>query len=252
MASVAAVRGAGKISSSSQGLTPLIQFVRRKGFVKQTWTKPRWIPRAPSKMFVLPNKLMTPDEELNQILKLKYRHQDKYAAITQYLYEDYLKNSDVGEAAKIEAQREQAEHERLLEENDRINRQVAERRAIRLADEAKQAEIRIKEEVKEYEVIEERERQLADSLISEEIEDTKNVITTEDQLEKAVLEAIDNPIDYEYSIDLQGHIYFGRYNKARMVPESDREKIGVPTRESELILGMKRDDPELKESEISH
>ena len=42
------------------------------------------------------------------------------AALTQYLWEDYLRNSDVGQAAILEAEREEAEHKQLLEANDKV------------------------------------------------------------------------------------------------------------------------------------
>ena len=43
------------------------------------------------------------------------------AAYTQYLWEDYLRNSDVGQAAILEAEKEEVEHKKLLAENDRVS-----------------------------------------------------------------------------------------------------------------------------------
>ena len=99
----------------------LLQFVRAKGGIKPHG-KPRWIPRAPSKVFNVVPKSHIPDAEINQILRLKYAHADKMAAVTQLLWEDYLLNSDVGEAAKLSAQREEEEHRRLLALNHETNR----------------------------------------------------------------------------------------------------------------------------------
>ena len=96
-------------------------------------------------MFKLVPKSHIPDSEINQILKLKFAHHEKVSAITQYLWEDYLKNSDVGEVAKIEAKREEEELFRLLAENEETNRQIAERRKVRLAQEAIEAEARVSE-----------------------------------------------------------------------------------------------------------
>ena len=44
------------------------------------------------------------------------------AAYTQYLWEDYLRNSDVGQAAILEAEKEEVEHKKLLAENDRVSK----------------------------------------------------------------------------------------------------------------------------------
>ena len=61
---------------------------------------------------------------------LKYRHQDQVSALTQYLWEDYLRNSDVGEAAKIQAAREEKERAKQQREAARLAAQ-AEKAALR-------------------------------------------------------------------------------------------------------------------------
>jgi len=217
-----------------------LQFVRHKGGVKPH-RKLRHLPRAPSKMFKLAPVSHIPDEEINQILKLKFAHHQKVSAVTQYLWEDYLKNSDVGEAAMIEAQQEQLTHRRLIQENEAVNRRVAEQRSARLAREAKEDEARIKAELEEHAARERQRLAAADQLVRTETEDMRNLIKDEEALEKAVLKAMDNPIDYEFSIDLEGHIYPGRYTKATKVDPKQRQKIATPTREGEIILGVERE-----------
>merc|ERR1712141_290138 len=110
---------------------------------KKNHRKPRWMPRAKSKMFLLPPKHHIPEVEENQVMTLKFRHHDQMAALTQYLWEDYLRNSDVGEAAKIEAAREEEEHRRLLAENESLNVEVASLRDTRIKIEAKEEKQRI-------------------------------------------------------------------------------------------------------------
>ena len=215
----------------------ILQIVRHRLGVRRH-CKPRHIPRAPSKMFKIVPKNHIPDTEINQILKLKFAHQDKMAALTQFLWEDYLKNSDVGEAAKVEAEKEEQEHVRLLAENDAYNAQVEKKREARVAAEAEETKRRIVAEVQEHEESERQRLRLADDLVLREIEGLKNVITNEESLEKAILEALDNPIDYEFSIDLDGHIYPGRYTKAVTVPDSEKQKITLARREGEIILGI--------------
>merc|ERR1719495_19071 len=115
------------------------------------------------------------------------------AALTQYLWEDYLLNSDTGEAAKLKAQQEEEEERRL---------------------------------------------ELARNLVTSEIQDMRGVIKDGEALAKAVMEALDNPVDYEYSIDLEGNIYPGRYTKATKVPIEERKPIPTPLREGHHILGI--------------
>jgi len=213
------------------------QFVRHVGGIK-SHRKPRYLPRAPSKMFKLVPKSTIPDEEINQILQLKYAHHDKMAALTQYLWEDYLLNSDTGEAAKLKAQQEEEEHRRLLALNDETNRQVAVRREARVAADAAASEVRIREEVRNHEEEEARRLELARNLVTSEIQDMRGVIKDGEALAKAVMEALDNPVDYEYSIDLEGNIYPGRYTKATKVPIEERKPIPTPLREGHHILGI--------------
>jgi len=181
-----------------------------------------------------------PDDEINQILKLKFAHQDKMAALTQYLWEDYLKTSDFGEAALIEAKKEEAEHQELLAENEAANRRVAEQRRQRLAREAEEAEVRIRRELEAHAEKERLRLELADKLVEAEVKDLKDVIKDAEALEKAVWTALDDPIDYEYSIDLEGNVYPGRYTKATKVSPEDRQKIATPLREGQKILGIDR------------
>ena len=82
--------------------------------------KPRWLPVAPSKKFRLPPQDHIPEAEVEQILALHEKYRDRMAALTQYLWEDYLRNSDVGQAAILEAEREEAEHKELLKHNDEV------------------------------------------------------------------------------------------------------------------------------------
>jgi len=106
----------------SQKWSMQLQIVRHKGGIKPH-RKLRHLPRAPSKMFKLAPINHIPDQEINQILRLKYAHHEKMSALTQFLWEDYLINSDVGEAAKAKAQIEEAEHQKLLKLNEETNKQ---------------------------------------------------------------------------------------------------------------------------------
>ena len=49
--------------------------------------KPRWIPRAKSKMFTLKRVDHTPQAEIELLNTLKYNYRAHFNAVTQYLYE---------------------------------------------------------------------------------------------------------------------------------------------------------------------
>ena len=204
---------------------------------KKNHRKPRWIPRAKSKMFNLPAKHHIPEIEENQVMELKFKHHDQMAALTQYLWEDYLRNSDVGEAAKIEAAREEKEHRELLKQNEILNSEVAVKREERLKLEMKQEEERIK-----LELIVDREKKLkkqleADKIVQSEEKQLDLRVKSLDDLEGAINFALDNPKDNEFAIDKSGYIYRGRYTKSIQVPLDKREKIPAPLSEGDRILG---------------
>ena len=90
------------------------------------------------------------------------------AAYTQYLWEDYLRNSDVGQAAILEAEKEEVEHKKLLAENDKMNAEIAEKRRARLAKESEEEAVMIAEALR-----------LADQKKREKIEAANRIIESE-------------------------------------------------------------------------
>ncbi len=181
---------------------------RHRGNVMQH-RKPRWIPLANSTLLRPPAQDFTPQSEHEQMNVLKVAYNERLSAIVQYLYEDYLIYSDVGEAAREAARREQKEHERLLEENQRDNQRVAALRDQRQKVEREQREKEILQKVAEKKRLDEQKRQETEELVGEVIEDMANLVTMENLVEN-IEKALDEPLDYEYAIDLQGHIYRGR------------------------------------------
>ena len=116
---------------------------------------------------------------------------------------------------------------RLLEENDEENKKVAKQREIRLQKEAIETEQNIRAELVQIEAQEKvRRRQVEEKIIAESLA-IDNRIRKED-LEKAIEIALDNPIDYEFAIDTQGHIFRGRETKSTLVAKDEREIIPKP------------------------
>ena len=70
----------------------IFQIVRHQGGV-MPHQKPRWFPVAPSKKFWLPPQDHIPQSEVDMLLELHYKYQERMAALTQYFWEDYLRNS---------------------------------------------------------------------------------------------------------------------------------------------------------------
>lgn len=123
----------------------------------------------------------------------------------------------------------------MLAENDRINAEVAKQREARLQQERLEEEEIARETVR---IKEKEERELQRELenyIQEETKALQNRIL-EENLERVIETALDNPVDHEFAIDKEGHIYRGRTLKCSEVPNDSREKIPRPMKEFERLL----------------
>ena len=77
-------------------------------------------------------------------------------------------------------------------------------------------------------------------MISEESLAIDNRIRKED-LERTIEIALDNPIDFEFAIDTEGHIFRGRETKSILVPKDERDVIPKPPTQQEIILNLKKE-----------
>merc|ERR1719189_135140 len=177
----------------------------------------------------------TPPDDIEQLLKLSWHHRERVAAISQLLFEEELRHSSAGEAAKEARKAEAEEDEQVLLENEQINAEIAKKRELRLQKEHIEQEEKIRQDLRDFdkqETIKHRELQ---EFIKEETKILENRIKLED-LEKAIETALENPTDYEFAIDSDGHIFRGRETKSIHVPKNALEKIPQPVKESEKLL----------------
>ena len=117
----------------------------------------------------------------------------------------------------------------------KVNAEIAERRQVRLLREAEDRAARISEELKVAEQQRLKKVEEANRVIEAETQAIENRIREED-LDRVIEAALQNPIDHEFAIDLQGNIYRGRYTKSIEVSPQSREKIPVPPTIAEKIL----------------
>ncbi len=116
-----------------------------------------------------------------------------------------------------------------------MNAEIAERRRVRLERESKEESVRIEKELKIAEEEKRKKIEAANRIVESETEAIVNRIRAED-LERVIETALQNPVDHEFAIDLQGNIYRGRFTKSIEVPAKDLEKIPGPKTVAEKIL----------------
>lgn len=183
---------------------------------------------ARSKMFKDPPKCLIEQEELEHVKDLEEEYNRRVRALVQYLDEDYLKFSDVGEAAKLEAERENQMHLQLLKLNEEENARVALLRVERLQREAEERKRSIAEELATAAKEEEERLARVDLMVQKETVQIMNRIKPED-FGAAIERALDNPVDYEFAIDTKGHIFRGRATKSLRVSPGQLEQLAPPS-----------------------
>ncbi|XP_023209717.1 probable 28S ribosomal protein S26, mitochondrial [Centruroides sculpturatus] len=213
---------------SNGGLVRIPLLVVQRWRRKSPARKPRWLPMAPSKLFRINNPPDIPKEEFEQIFTLYHVYKCNMRSIQNFLHEEHKKATQVGEEVVERAKQEELEHQRLMEENRLENERMLKLRNERLEknlqkeiDDLLQIELDV-----EQQKLEEKEE--AEKLVLREMELSKSFIR-EDTLDEAIAQALDNPVNYNFAIDLKGNIY---WEDEKIIPSN--VKIYVDKSEEEI------------------
>lgn len=188
--------------------------------------KPRWLPVAKSKQFYIPERPKFDESETVELRRLYDRYRTHLRAVRNYLKQEYIASSASSLAALEGTKNEAEEHEQCLKENEKWNNEVALLREQRLLQEQ---EVRRESILAKLVASEERQTERmekAEQMVREEKERAKFYITA-DNINKAIEDALASPVDHNYAIDLEGHIYRGHKTKPSDVPADELEKIQV-------------------------
>lgn len=181
--------------------------------------KPIWLPKAPSKLFVIPEKVVYPKDEEEQLEHLHFFYQSELLSIRDYCRDNfYLPSKTAGGLSTEQVQDEEHEHMRLLKENEEENGRVAKLRQERLVKEQKILESDLLK-------AEEERSQFLKSLHSEsemrleaEINRSRTYITI-DSLDKCIEEALAHPVHYDFAITKDGALVTdGKIHVNALVP----------------------------------
>nr|CAG4642117.1 EOG090X0FQ9 [Eurycercus lamellatus] len=190
---------------------------------KRFWTrKPLGSPMAKSKMFKIPQKPNLPQDEKAEIKRLTDNYNNQMKAIRQYFFYQSLKQAESGDTAQLKLKLEDEEHARLVEENRLMNEQVAAQRDQRLQAEAE----RTKERVLASLIKKEKETEVFKSDFNSFIEKQQATpFIWRDDIERAIEEALANPVNFNFAIDLDGYVYRGKETSIENIPEESRERL---------------------------
>nr|CAG4647478.1 EOG090X0FQ9 [Megafenestra aurita]SVE92712.1 EOG090X0FQ9 [Megafenestra aurita] len=190
---------------------------------KKVWVrKPLGSPMAKSKLFRIPQKPVLPEDETAEIKRLYDNYKNEMKSLRQYFFEQSLKQAESGEVAQMKVKLEEEEHARLMEVNRLENEKTSRLREERLAIEAEKT----REKVLSSLIKTEKENQIleakAEAFLQKQI--LEPTISSQD-LERAIEEALANPVDFNFAIDLDGYVYRGKETSIDKIPEEKRERL---------------------------
>lgn len=181
--------------------------------------KPRWLPVAKSKMFRVPPRTITPEDEKLELMRLYNNYRTQMKGIRSYLHGEYNVKSVI-----IDTE----EHEKIFMEefkacsaiNDAWNEQRKKERESRHNQELEKAKQIAYKRLDEHVALQEKLLESAEEMIKKEKVLSKTFITPE-TLDEAIEHALKNPVDNNFSIDLDGNIYKGRNARPEVKVDSN-------------------------------
>lgn len=120
----------------------------------------------------------------------------------------------------VSAEQEEAEFQRMKSINDQWNMEITKIRDARIAKENTERREFITGRVELKKTRDEEAHELIEQRVRDEKENSKSFITR-DNIDQAIEFALANPVDYNFSIDLQGNIHSATSEKPTEVkPEA--------------------------------
>ncbi|XP_022168143.1 probable 28S ribosomal protein S26, mitochondrial [Myzus persicae] len=170
--------------------------------------KPRWLPKAPTKMFRVPVRPQISTEESNELFRLFTNYRTTMKSIQKQL-EYELETSYTGQEVLQEiANKEEVLWAKCMDINDNWNAEVALEREQRLANEREARREDILAQLIEKEENKKKKLAAVEEIIRLEKEKSKTYITAEN-IDEAIEKALDHVVDHKYALDLAGNILKG-------------------------------------------
>lgn len=184
--------------------------------------KPRWLPVAKSKMFRIPQRPVTNTEETEEMKRLYSNYKTQIKSLRRYL--TYKHCTRFMQKSDSQLQQKLFEEDFVLSNklNDEWNAECKLIRERRI-EENIQKDVEIaKKNLEERLKINSTKLEEAEEIVRREKDASKTFVTPEN-LDAVIEQALANPVDYNFSIDLNGNIYHGRETLAKQ----ENEKTAV-------------------------
>ena len=161
---------------------------------------------APSKLFIIPEKVYLPRDEQRQVDHWKFNYESDMLSIAAYCREHYyLPSRSAGGLTPEQVAAEEVQHRRRLEENNEENKRIAALREERKAAEKQRIRQDLVKQVEQQKREEELRRIENERLVQQEVLRSSFFITKETLL-SAIDDALSHPITYDFAIDKYGNL----------------------------------------------
>ncbi|VDN06103.1 unnamed protein product [Thelazia callipaeda] len=173
--------------------------------------------------YVVQSRWMRP-EDVKELLWRRHVYNNAMVSIRKLFKEELARNSYQDQIMK-EVEDEREEFERLIAENDERNRKAAEERNVREREKFEKMESEYLKSIEQE--LSRRETNVKEKMkeVLEMVERSKHFIT-EETLDEKLEEALENPVVYDYAVDLQGNKYYvplpEKYVKGTPPPQKGR------------------------------
>lgn len=204
--------------------------------------KPGKPPILPPAKKVLYNVVHVPwmrAEDVKELLWRRHVYNNAVISLRNVFKQELELKKAAGLGVAALRRQEEEELDQLLAENERRNQEAARRRKEREESEIKAAKEETIKEIEEELIKREQNVQKRTAEVLDMVQRSKNFVTAEN-LDEKLKEALENPVVYDYAIDLQGHKIYS--------PKPNKYLEGTPTRQRgrqfDVTFGVQKKEPQ--------
>ncbi|XP_058807244.1 small ribosomal subunit protein mS26 [Phymastichus coffea] len=169
------------------------------------WRKPFWLPTAKSKVFRVPKRPQIPEDELKEIRRIYNNYRTCMKSIRNY-FAERVASKEVAQDPVLIEKVEAEDFAKCSEINAAWNQEIALMREERLRKEKEIRDLQIlqaieNKKLRDAEIIQSVEKKVRQAKIE------VKTFVTQDNIDQAIEEALDNVTDYSKALDIDGTWY---------------------------------------------
>nr|XP_022919125.1 probable 28S ribosomal protein S26, mitochondrial [Onthophagus taurus] len=177
--------------------------------------KPIGAPKAKSKLYKVPEKPQLPKDELEELRRINNNYKNHMKSIKRFLVANYAskeKLDDTDHKNKVAYE----DYEICAKINDEWNAKVGVERE-KFFEGLLNKDIEVAKKKLEFQQFKKvLDLEEAEKIVREVKEEAKGFITAEN-IDEAIEKALSNPVDHNFSIDLEGNRFYGRESVPEMI-----------------------------------